>query len=124
MSGNGSWLTAPRRSSRKGAARPRRTARRWSASFTSKSASRKWSWIFWYESSVAEPGGEASDDRQAEREAVADPAMPAAGAQSFIALLSSGKRQYGRPGPDGADRPSVHGDALLRLPQDDGLAAP
>src|SRR4051812_36794427 len=33
-------------SSRKGAARLRRTARRWSASLTSKSASRKWNWIF------------------------------------------------------------------------------
>src|SRR4051795_13185681 len=66
MSGSGSWLTAPRRSSRKGAARTRRTARRWSASFTSKSASRKWNWIFWHASSVAEPGGEASDDRPAE----------------------------------------------------------
>src|SRR3954447_23406637 len=124
MSGNGSWLTAHRRSSTKERARPRRPARRWSASFTGKSASRKSNWIFWHASSVAEPGGEASDDRQAEREAVADPAMPVAGAQSFITLLSSGKRQYGRLGPDGADRPPVHGDALLRLPQDDGLAAP
>ena len=33
-------------SSRKGRARPKRTARRWLASFTSKSASKKWNWIF------------------------------------------------------------------------------
>src|SRR3954470_14698939 len=123
LSGNGSWLTAPRRSSRKGAARPRRTARRWSASFTSKSASRKWNWIFWHASSVAEPGGEASDDRPAEQAPVANPAMPAAGAQSLVALLSAGNRQDGRPGADGADRPPVPGDAVLRLAQDDGLAA-
>src|SRR3954451_17506341 len=83
MSGNGSWLTARRRSSRKGPARPRRTARPWSASFTSRSASRKWNWIFWHASSVAEPGGEASDDRPAEQAPVANPAMPAAGAQSL-----------------------------------------
>jgi transposase-like protein len=37
-------------SSRKGTARPRRIAPRWSASFTSKSASRKWN--FWHASSV------------------------------------------------------------------------
>src|SRR5690242_7998219 len=117
-------LTAHHRSSRKGPARPRRTVRPWSESFTNRSASRKWNWIFWHASSVTEPGGEASDDRQAEREAVVNPAVPVAGAQPFIALLSSGKRQYGRSGSDGADRPSVHGDALLRLPQDDGLAAP
>src|SRR3954451_7778654 len=115
---------AHRWSSRKGPARPRRTVRPWSGSFTRKSASRKWNWIFWHASSVDEPGGEASDDRQAEREAVVNPAVPVAGAQPFIALLSSGKRQYGRSGSDGADRPPVHGDALLRLPQDDGLAAP
>src|SRR5215210_7354019 len=94
MSGSGSWLTAPRRSSTKGRARSRRTARRWSASFTSKSASRKWNWIFWHASSVAEPGGEASDDRPTEQAPVVDPAMPAPG------------------------------DAVLRLAQDDGLAAP
>src|SRR3954454_16844061 len=121
MSGNGSWLRAPRRSSRKGPARPRRTARRWSASFTSKSASRKWNWIFWPASSVAEPGGEASDDRPAEQAPVANPAMPAAGAQSLVALLSAGTRQYGG---SGANRPPVPGDAVLRLAQDDGLAAP
>src|SRR3954468_21161752 len=124
MSGNGSWLTAPRRSSRKGAARPRRTARRWSASFTSKSASRKWNWIFWHASSVAEPGGEASDDRPAEQAPVANPAMPVAGAQSLVALLSAGTRQDGGSGADGTDRPPVPGDAVLRLAQDDGLAAP
>src|SRR4051795_3418078 len=124
MNGNGSWLTAHRRSSRKGAARPRRTARRWSASFTSKSASRKWNWIFWHASSVAEPGGEASDDRPAEQAPVANPAMPVAGAQSLVAVLSAGTRQHGRPGADGADRPPVPGDAVLRLAQDDGLAAP
>src|ERR687897_3630608 len=124
MSGNGSWLTVPRRSSRQGPARPRRTARRWSASFTSKSASRKWNWIFWHASSVAEPGGEASDDRPAEQAPVADPAMPAAGAQSLVAVLSAGTRQYGGSGADGADRPPVPGDAVLRLAQDDGLAAP
>src|SRR3954453_21354321 len=123
MSGNGSWLRAPRRSSRKGPARPRRTARRWSASFTSKSASRKWNWIFWPASSVAEPGGEASDDRPAEQAPVANPAMPAAGAQSLVALLSAGTRQYGGSGADGANRPPVPGDAVLRLAQDDGLAA-
>ena len=39
--------------SRKGSARPRRTARRWSASFTSKSASRKWNWIFWHASGLS-----------------------------------------------------------------------
>src|SRR3954466_4579999 len=55
----------------KGPARPRRPARRWSASFTSKSASRKWNWIFWHASSVTEPGGEASDDRPAEQAPVA-----------------------------------------------------
>src|SRR3954471_8837000 len=124
MSGNGSWLTVPRRSSRKGLARSRRTARRWSASFTSKSASKKWNWIFWHASSVAEPGGEASDDRPAEQAPVVDPAMPAAGAQSLVALLSAGNRQYGGSGADGADRPPVPGDAVLRLAQDDGLAAP
>src|SRR3954452_12206295 len=124
MSGNGSWLTVPRRPSRKGPARPRRTARRWSASFTSKSASRKWNWIFWHASSVAEPGGEASDDRPAEQAPVVDPAMPVAGAQSLVALLSAGNRQYGGTGADGADRPTVPGDAVLRLAQDDGLAAP
>src|SRR3954463_5881723 len=123
MSGNGSWLTVPRRSSRKGLARSRRTARRWSARFTSKSASRKWNWIFWHASSVAEPGGEASDDRQTEQAPVVDPAMPAAGAQSLVAVLSAGTRQYGRPGADGADRPPVPGDAVLRFAQDDGLAA-
>src|SRR4051794_18929006 len=124
MSGNGNWLTAPRRSSRKGPARPRRTARRWSASFTSKSASRKWNWIFWHASSVAEPGGEASDDRPAEQAPVANPAMPVAGAQSLVALLSAGTRQDGGSGADGTDRPPVPGDAVLRLAQDDGLAAP
>src|SRR3954454_13633773 len=123
MSGNGNWLTAPRRSSRKGRARPGRTARRWSASFTNKSASRKWNWIFWHASSVAEPGGEASDDRQTEQAPVVDPAMPVAGAQSLVVLLSAGTRQYGRPGADGADRPTVPGDAVLRFAQDDGLAA-
>src|SRR5215213_6828678 len=93
MSGNGSWLTVPRRSSRKGRARPRRPARRWSASFTSKSASRKWNWIFWHASSVAEPGGEASDDRQTEQAPVVDPAMPAAGALSL----------YYQPAPDNTE---------------------
>ena len=39
-------------SSRKGTAKSRRIAPRWSASFTSKSASRKWNWIFWHASSV------------------------------------------------------------------------
>src|SRR4051794_1528158 len=110
-------------SSRKGPARPKRTARRWLASFTSKSASRKWNWIFWHASSVTEPGGEASDDRPAEQAPVANPAMPAAGAQSLVALLSAGTRQYGGSGADGADRPPVPGDAVLRLAQDDGLAA-
>src|SRR3954469_10658479 len=122
MSGNGSWLTVHRRSSRKGRARPRRTARRWSASFTSKSASRKWNWIFWHAS--AEPGGEASDDRPTEQAPVANPAMPVTGAQSLVALLSAGNRQHGGSGADGADRPPVPGDAVLRLAQDDGLAAP
>jgi hypothetical protein len=56
-------------SSRKGPARPRRTARRWPASFTSKSASRKWN--FWHTS--AEPGGEASDDRPTEQAPVVNP---------------------------------------------------
>src|SRR3954467_11694349 len=51
-------------SSRKGRARPRRPA-----SFTGKSASRKWNWIFWH--AGAEPGGEASDDRQTEQAPVA-----------------------------------------------------
>src|ERR687898_1405304 len=102
MNGNGSWLTAHRRSSRKGRARPRRTARRWSASFTSKSASKKWNWIFWHAS--AEPGGEASDDRPAEQAPVVNSAVPAVGAQSLVALLSAGNRQYERPGADGADR--------------------
>src|SRR4051812_43270699 len=111
-------------SSRKGRARPKRTARRWSASFTNKSASRKWNWIFWHASSVAEPGGEASDDRQTEQAPVVNPAMPVAGAQSLVAVLSAGNRQDGRPGADGADRPPVPGDAVLRLAQDDGLAAP
>src|SRR3954463_1734370 len=124
MSGNGSWLTVPRRSSRNGRARPGRTARRWSASFTSKSASKKWNWIFWHASSVAEPGGEASDNRQTEQAPVVNPAMPVAGAQSLVALLSAGTRQDGRPGADGADRPPVPGDAVLRLAQEDGLAAP
>src|SRR5919107_904299 len=124
MSGNGSWLTVPRRSSRKGRARPKRTARRWLASFTSKSASRKWNWIFWHASSVTKPGGEVSNDRQTEQAPVVNPAMPAAGAQSLVAVLSAGNRQYGRPGADGADRPPVPGDAVLRLAQDDGLAAP
>src|SRR6187431_1742552 len=124
MSGSGSWLTAPRRSSTKGRARPRRPARRWLASFTGKSASRKWNWIFWHASSVAEPGGEASDDRPAEQAPVANPAMPVAGAQSLVALLSAGNRQYGGSGADGTDRPPVPGDAVLRLAQDDGLAAP
>src|SRR3954451_22399622 len=124
MSGNGSWLTAHRRSSRKGPARPRRTARRWSASFTGKSSSRKWNWIFWHASSVAEPGGEASDDRPTEQAPVANPAVPVAGAQSLVAVLSAGTRQYGEPGADGADRPPVPGDAVLRLAQDDGVAAP
>src|SRR3954454_19669817 len=123
MSGSGSWLTAPRRSSTKGRARPRRPARRWSASFTGKSASKKWNWIFWHASSVAEPGGEASDDRQTEQAPVVEAAMPAAGALSLVAVLSAGTRQYGRPGADGADRPPVPGDAVLRLAQDDGLAA-
>src|SRR3954447_14151247 len=118
MSGNGSWLTAHRRSSTKERARPRRPARRWSASFTGKSASRKWNWIFWHASSVTEPGGEASDDRPAEQAPVANPAMPAAGAQSLVALLSAGTRQYGGSGADGADRPPVPGDAVLRLAQD------
>src|SRR3954468_13912315 len=118
MSGSGSWLTEPRRSSTKGRARPRRPARRWSASFTGKSASRKWNWTFWHASSVAEPGGEASDDRQTEQAPVANPAMPVAGAQSLVALLSAGNRQYGRSGADGADRPPVPGDAVLRLAQD------
>src|SRR3954452_1254631 len=116
MSGNGSWLTAHRRPSRKGPARPRRTARRWSASFTSKSASRKWNWIFWHASSVAEPGGEASDDRPAEQAPVVNPAMPVAGAQSLVCVLSAGTRQYGRSGADGTD--PVPGDAVLRLAQD------
>src|SRR3954452_13250235 len=124
MSGSGSWLTAPRRSSTKGRARPRRPARRWSASFTGKSASRKWNSIFRHASSVAEPGGEASDDRQTEQAPVANPAMPVAGAQSLVAVLSAGNRQYGEPGADGADRPPVPGDAVLRLAQDDGVAAP
>src|SRR4051795_4749095 len=123
MSGNGSWLTVPRRSSRKGRARPGRTARPWWASFTSKSASKKWNWIFWHASSVAEPGGEASDDRPTEQAPVDDPAMPAAGAQSLVAVLSAGNRQHGGSGADGADRPPVPGDAVLRLAQDDGLAA-
>src|SRR5687768_13848274 len=118
MSGNGSWLTAPRRSSRKGPARSRRPARRWLVSFTSKSASRKWNWIFWHAGSVAEPGGEASDDRPAEQAPVVDPAVPVAGAQSLVAVLSAGNRQHGRSGADGADRPPVPGDAVLRLAQD------
>src|SRR3954465_10142794 len=122
MSGSGSWLTAPRRSSTKGRARLRRPARRWSASFTGKSASRKWNWIFWHAGSVAEPGGEASDDRPAEQAPVVNPAMPVAGAQSLVAVLSAGTRQHGRPGADGAD--PVPGDAVLRLAQDDGLAEP
>src|SRR5919112_2543399 len=124
MSGSGSWLTAPRRSSTKGRARLRRPARRWSASFSGKSASKKWNWIFWHASSVAEPGGEASDDRPAEQALVVNSAVPAVGAQSLVAVLSAGNRQDGRPGADGADRPPVPGDAVLRLPQDDGLAAP
>src|SRR3954452_19141231 len=94
-----------------------------SASFTGKSASRKWNWIFWHASSVAEPGGEASDDRSAEQAPVVDPAMPAAGALSLVAVLSAGTRQYGGSGADGADRPPVPGDAVLRLAQDDGVAA-
>ena len=72
------------------------------ASFTGKSASRKWNWIFWHAS--AEPGGEASDDRPTEQAPVVDPAMPAAGAQSLVAVLSAGNRQHGRSGADGADR--------------------
>src|SRR4051794_25757977 len=80
-------------SSRKGRARPKRTARRWLASFTSKSASKKWNWIFWHASSVAEPGGEASDDRQTEQAPVVDPAMPAAGALSL----------YYQPAPDNTE---------------------
>src|SRR3954447_1848060 len=91
MSGSGSWLTAPRRSSTKGRARPRRPARRWSASFTGKSASRKWNWIFWH--AGAEPGGEASDDRPTEQAPVANPAMPGAGAQSL----------YYQPAPDNTE---------------------
>src|SRR3954453_3980022 len=79
---------------------------------------RKWNWIFWPASSVAEPGGEASDDRPAEQAPVANPAMPAAGAQSLVALLSAGTRQYGGSGADGANRPPVPGDAVLRLAQD------
>src|SRR3954451_750699 len=118
MSGNGSWLTAPRRSSRQGRARPRRPARRWSASLTSKSASRKWNWIFWHASSVAEPVGEASDDRQTEQAPVVNSAVPVAGAQSLVAVLSADNRQHGRSGADGADRPPVPGDAVLRLAQD------
>src|SRR4051812_24190355 len=106
-------------SSTKGRARPRRPARRWSASFTGKSASRKWNWIFWHASSVAEPGGEASDDRQTEQAPVANPAMPGAGAQSL----------YYQPAPDNTEDLAlmaliVPGDAVLRLAQDDGLAAP
>src|SRR4029453_9927370 len=124
MSGSGSWLTAPRRSSTKGRARPRRPAGRGAGSFTGKSASRKWNWIFWHAGSVAEPGGEASDDRPTEQAPVANPAMPVAGAQSLVALLSAGTRQHGEPVADGADRPTVPGDAVLRLAQDDGLAAP
>src|SRR4051812_11032266 len=50
--------------------------------------------------------------------------MPVAGAQSLVALLSAGTRQDGGSGADGADRPPVPGDAVLRLAQDDGLAAP
>src|SRR3954467_6332395 len=111
MSGSGSWLTAPRRSSTKGRARPRRPARRWSASFTGKSASRKWNWIFWHAS--AEPGGEASDDRQTEQAPVANPAMPGAGAQSL----------YYQPATDNTEDLAlmaliVPGDAVLRLAQD------
>src|SRR3954462_11133998 len=121
MSGNGSWLTVPRRSSRKGLARSRRTARRWSASFISKSASKKWNWIFWHASSVAEPGGEASDDRPAEQAPVVDPAMPAAGAQSLVAVLSTGKRQNRGACGYGGGRTPLPGDAVLRFAQDDGL---
>src|SRR3954453_3025116 len=93
MSGSGSWLRAPPRSSTKGRARPRRPGRAWSASFTSKSASRKWNWIFWHAGSVAEPGGEASDDRPTEQAPVANPAMPVAGAQSL----------YYQPAPDNTE---------------------
>src|SRR3954452_16980374 len=50
--------------------------------------------------------------------------MPVAGAQSLVALLSAGTRQDGGSGADGTDRPPVPGDAVLRLAQDDGLAAP
>src|SRR3954452_5339381 len=112
-------MTAPRRSSTKGRARPRRPARRWSASFTGKSASRKWNWIFWHAGSVAEPGGEASDDRPTEQAPVANPAMPVAGAQSL----------YYQPVTDNTEDLSlmariVPGDAVLRLAQDDGVAAP
>src|SRR4051812_15730909 len=66
----------------------------------------------------AEPGGEASDDRPAEQAPVVNPAMPVAGAQSLVALLSAGNRQDGRLGADGTDRPPVPGDAVLRLAQD------
>ncbi|HYI26858.1 MAG TPA: hypothetical protein VD863_03320 [Bradyrhizobium sp.] len=52
-----------------------RTARRWSASFTGKSASRKCNRIFWQASSVVKPGGEVSDGRQTEQAPTVNPAM-------------------------------------------------
>src|SRR3954466_2025659 len=118
MSGNGSWLTVPLRE-RDGQGRKGRRGAGWRALQANRPAESGTGFF----GTQAEPGGEASDDRQTEQAPVVDPAMPAAGALSLVAVLSAGTRQYGGSGADGADRPPVPGDAVLRLAQDDGLAA-
>src|SRR3954464_12849921 len=99
MSGNGSWLTVPLRE-RDGQGRKGRRGAGWRALQANRPAESGTGFF----GTKAEPGGEASDDRQTEQAPVVDPAMPAAGAQSLVAVLSAGNRQHGRPGADGADR--------------------
>src|SRR3954470_8140284 len=113
MSGNGSWLTVPLRE-RDGQGRKGRRGAGWRALQANRPAESGTGFF----GTQAEPGGEASDDRQTEQAPVVDPAMPAAGALSLVAVLSAGTRQYGGSGADGADRPPIPGDAVLRLAQD------
>src|SRR3954449_10726625 len=99
MSGNGSWLTVPLRE-RDGQGRKGRRGAGWRALQANRPAESGTGFF----GTQAEPGGEASDDRQTEQAPVVDPAMPAAGALSLVAVLSAGTRQYGGSGADGADR--------------------
>src|SRR4051812_6251594 len=88
MSGNGSWLTVPLRE-RDGQGRKGRRGAGWRALQANRPAESGTGFF----GTQAEPGGEASDDRQTEQAPVVDPAMPAAGALSL----------YYQPAPDNTE---------------------